>query len=791
MGKTSSDWRLTILFCFLSLSVWAQEPAPLSAADTAKQKNEPIPLPKLAEAFGNTTLYLRSELYPVLRNPIVTEIAPSVDSLRGDVQAITGISAYVWDQQVATRISSGLANKWRGLYRQSTGYERDLANYSDQLENIRDELKRQQIIWTLTQASLPKDIPNAINFRIDTLQQELQRADSLLTGRFNELLSLQNRVLDIKLMGQYHMDNMERLEQLELQSLLSNRREPLPNLSWRGKPATAAENYRKVALDYFRTELSEFLRNNRERMILHLLIFIGLGLFFFLANSFFKKENNGNQDNEFNLASEVILSQPLTTAFLISLLLSSLLYPNRPAIFSDLIVMGLVVPFIVVIPRFVIRSNRWSIYLVGGLFFLHLMLKSAIINQVIFRWFMLVESLLLALFFFSVGLREKQWFRESKTSATFYRVMQLLSPICLVIASMAALGNLSGYDTLAEVFNLALERILLVGLIAFSAVLILDGLLRVGLNYRPVEPGTPRFIRRNNIFLAAGVVFRWSAVISWFIFALIFLRLFDPIRVVFEQFWLLGYSFGQLRLTVGSVLSFVLIIVVSWLLGKLLQILLEDEILPRFKLERGVPMAIGVIVRYGMLLLGILLALSNAGLDFQKLSILVGALAIGAGFGLQSFVANFVAGLSLIFERPISVGNIIIIDGVEGEVQEIGIRSSKIRTADGGLLIVPNVELINKQVINHSWTQQPRRFYLQIKAAKNANPQRVLDLLRQYAIREEGILTRPEPEPIFEGMQADGQYFGLFYWVNRNAEKAKSDLAANIQAGLKKEGLEN
>lgn len=772
-----SIWKVQLCWWWALLGSSALVGQTPTELDSLSAANQPIPLPRLAEEFGNATLYLRNSVYPELRNPLLAELAPSVDSLKADVRALQGISNYVWEQQVATRISSGLANKWRGFYRQVLGLERQLSVNSNAIEAQRDELSRLQLVWSLTQATLPKNIPVAINERIDTLQQQLFRADSILAGRFNELLSIQNRVLDVKLMVQLQLDNMALLEQQELQSLLSSRRDPLPSLSWRGKPALAANNYRKVALDYFRTELAEFLRNNPDRMYLHLLIFVGLALFFFLAKGFLQPHSPPRPPQEFNLASEVLFTRPLILAFLLALLLSPMLYTNRPAIFNDLLVLGLAIPFVAVIPRFVVKPVRWSIYLIGILFFLHLTLKAAIINQVIFRWFLLMESLLLGIFFFLNGFREREWFRQRQASGSFFRIMQVGAPFGLVIATMAALGNLSGYDTLAEVFNLALEQILLLGLILYSAALVLEGLLQLALAYRSQE--TERGNARSS-WPQMGKWLRRLAGLSWFALALVYLQLFDPVYALIGKLWQAGFSFGAYHLSLGAVLEFLIIFGGALLLGRGVQALVEEEILPRFKLERGVPRAIGVSLRYALYAGGLLLALNNAGLSLERLSWIIGALAIGAGMGLQGFVANFLAGLRLVFTRNLAIGDTLIIAGQEGILVEIGLHSSKIKLPDGGLLFLPNAVLVHQKMIHHPGGPTPRRQQLDCSTPLTVDSHKVINRLLGAAHQSEGILTTPEPSVVLLGPRAGRQTYRLYFWTHQSAGAEKSRLLLTI-----------
>ncbi|AEE53675.1 mechanosensitive ion channel family protein [Haliscomenobacter hydrossis] len=787
MCNSTRGYSIALLLTLFTLPLFAQSTE--APGDTTRQNN-PIPIPELAEELGNSELFLRNQLRPaLLRSAVLSEVQASVDSLRRAADSLQKTSNYVWEQQVSSRISGSLAARWRRYWRQSQSDENRLQRYSTQLQNLRDELSKKKTIWDLTELSFSKDIPIEVRQRVDSLQLELYKADSALLRRSNELLSLQSSVLDQKLLHQYHLANMEGLEKLELQSMLSNRRQTLLELPV-STQSSAEQSYRQVALDYFKKEFNEFLRNNRDRMFLHLMLFLGIGLFFMLGNSFFKKDRKYNKQNEFNLATEIVFSKPLTTAFLITLLMTPLLYPNRPSVFSELIVMALVVPFVVIVPRFVIPNIRWSIYLVGALFFAHLMLKSAIANQVIFRWFILIESILLGLFVFSVGFRDRQWFREPLTSAVFARIMQFAAPIFLVVASMAALGNIAGYDTLAEVFNLSLEKTILTGLIIFSASMVIEGLLRFVLNLRPLEEGSTAAQDRGIFLSSSSKLLRIAGVLVWIGFALNALRLLGPLEYAFGQFWNTGYSFGAIRLTVGGVLGFTGIIVGAWLIGRLLKYLLEDEILERFKFEYGVPMAIGHLVHYFLVFLGFLLAAAYVGFDLQKLSLVIGALAIGLGFGLQNFAANILAGLILIFERPFRVGDIVIVNGEEGEILEIKLRSCTIRKIDGGILVVPNTDLVNKQVTSHSWSAGPRMHELPIRTNANSDPKRVMEMAKACSIREEAILTQPEPVVTFEGIEASGQQlFRIQFWTNQPGGQAKNSLSSRIYSTLKNEGL--
>ncbi|RLB41537.1 MAG: hypothetical protein DRH12_07885 [Deltaproteobacteria bacterium] len=162
--------------------------------------------------------------------------------------------------------------------------------------------------------------------------------------------------------------------------------------------------------------------------------------------------------------------------------------------------------------------------------------------------------------------------------------------------------------------------------------------------------------------------------------------------------WMAGimghqWQFGSIAISLQSIFNFFLILVITWLFGRAVNILLNLEVFPRIKLPRGVPTTISTVIRYTIFGFGLLLALSSLGLDISQLGIMAGALGIGLGFGLRNIIANFISGIIMVFERPVQIGDVIEIDNTFGKIQKIGVRSSSVETFDGSEVIVPNVRL--------------------------------------------------------------------------------------------------
>ncbi len=209
-------------------------------------------------------------------------------------------------------------------------------------------------------------------------------------------------------------------------------------------------------------------------------------------------------------------------------------------------------------------------------------------------------------------------------------------------------------------------------------------------------------------------------------------------------------------------------------------------------LPRGVAPAISLVLRIILISIGLYMALSAAGLDLSKLGFMLGALGVGIGFGLQSVVLNFIAGLILAFERPINLGDTIEVDQEFGIVTSIGVRSSNIKSYAGYEAIIPNGDLISKKVINYTLTNRDRRSKILMKTAPNADPEKVITLFNEMASEDPRTRKDPAPKTYFYGYDEDGNLsFALLYWTTfTDTLKTDSAIALKIFEKLKEEGFQ-
>jgi small-conductance mechanosensitive channel len=182
-------------------------------------------------------------------------------------------------------------------------------------------------------------------------------------------------------------------------------------------------------------------------------------------------------------------------------------------------------------------------------------------------------------------------------------------------------------------------------------------------------------------------------------------------------------------------------------------------------LRPGTGYAIATFTRWIMIIVGAVLPLAALGMDMTKVTLIAGALGVGIGFGLQNVVNNLVSGLILIVERPVSVGDLIEIGPLTGEIQRIGIRSSSVKTTHGAEVIVTNADLASKEVINWTRSDRQRRYDIDVGVAYGSEPEQVMRLLLEAASEVPEVMTDPVPLAMFQGFGDSSLDFRLLAWV--------------------------
>jgi small-conductance mechanosensitive channel len=291
-------------------------------------------------------------------------------------------------------------------------------------------------------------------------------------------------------------------------------------------------------------------------------------------------------------------------------------------------------------------------------------------------------------------------------------------------------------------------------------------------------------------FLTAVV--RLAAAVGWVLLLVYTQNMVDWARGTVDALAKAKISVRDVDVSAGGVLLAVLIVLATAVAIRFVRFLLNVEILPRFGLRPGVPFAIATIAGYVVAVIGFVLALAALGVDLTKVTLLAGALGIGIGFGLQNIVNNFVSGLILVLERPVKVGDQVAIGDLLGDVRRIGIRSSTVRTVQGAEVIVPNSDLVSKQVVNWTLSDRSRRYEIDVGVAYGTDVDRVMKLLEDAAAKVPEVKKIPAPRVLFAGFGDSSLDFRVLAWAESVdvGLQAQNNLRRAILAALNAAGIE-
>jgi small-conductance mechanosensitive channel len=250
---------------------------------------------------------------------------------------------------------------------------------------------------------------------------------------------------------------------------------------------------------------------------------------------------------------------------------------------------------------------------------------------------------------------------------------------------------------------------------------------------------------------------------------------------------------GETTITIWSFFFFLVLLVLLYYAAGKIRRLLVERVLTRSHLDAGARAAVGAITRYLVLFVGSLIIMQTVGINLTTLNVLAGAVGIGVGFGLQNIASNFISGLIILFERPIKVGDRIEVNDVDGDVVEVGARSTVVRTNDNITIIVPNSKFVTESVVNWNRASSRVRFRIPVGVAYGSDAREVESLLLEVAHENENVMREPPPKVWFNGFGQSSLDFVLLAWNSTHIHRKGqfiSDLNFAIYEKFNQHGIE-
>jgi small-conductance mechanosensitive channel len=429
----------------------------------------------------------------------------------------------------------------------------------------------------------------------------------------------------------------------------------------------------------------------------------------------------------------------------------------------------------------------WA-YLSAVFYLLNMVVSLLIGNPLLYRILLLgLTVLMLATLAWLLLRARRRPATESRLQVGSWRLVAWVA--CAVLAA-AAVANVLGNASLAGMLLTATLTSTYAALALYASSRVVLALFQVLL----AGPTAARLSERYAASLAPAAVNLGRAVliVAWLLFTLQSFRIYRPVSSFALTVLTYEFKLGELTLSLGSLLAFAAATWAAFWIAKTIRQVLAEDILPTLSLPRGVGNSVSSLSYYVILFLGLLAALAAAGFQVGQLTLVFGALGVGIGFGLQDVVRNFVAGLILMFERPIQRGDTVELAGMVGIVREIGLRATTVTTFDGADVVVPNGMLIADKLVNWTLTGTRRRINVDLSTVYSADPRRTVELLDRIARSVDGVSFSPPPNVIVTGLTAGALDFSVRVWTTDRADwvMVRSELAMKIRDGLAEAGIE-
>lgn len=250
----------------------------------------------------------------------------------------------------------------------------------------------------------------------------------------------------------------------------------------------------------------------------------------------------------------------------------------------------------------------------------------------------------------------------------------------------------------------------------------------------------------------------------------------------FQDLWNLKlFKLGSTSVDVSQIIIALIVLVVGALLARMIANRVGQRVLPRMKVNRGAASALQAILYYTLLAIVVLLSLQVAGVPLTVFTLFGGIVALGVGFGSQNIVSNFISGLIILIERPLSVGDLVVVDGKMGTVLRVGARATHIEDYLGTTIIVPNSYILENQVSNLSLPTPDVRSSVTVGVAYGSDTQKVTKLLEQAVREHKRVLEQRQTAVLFTDFADSALVFEAHFWIQPQNTLDKLTIESEIR----------
>ncbi|KAF2333773.1 mechanosensitive ion channel family protein [Flavobacterium daemonense] len=522
-----------------------------------------------------------------------------------------------------------------------------------------------------------------------------------------------------------------------------------------------------------------FITNHFNAIILMLLATLCLIIYLlFLKNKYIKEDLY----HSINLSKQIFV-HPVSCAILVSFTVFNFLFIFPPFAFTSLVWLISAIALTIVNKEHFCKKEKWVWKIYVLLILLGLNDNNILIHSVTEVYFILFIAAASALFSI-YNLKKNQ-----EILNPFFRY-SLIVMIILELGSIFFILFDNNYNLGKLLMINGIITILMYYLFTNTYRLILD-IIRYSNFLKESNEG--KLLEANELeTIHYSPIVNTLFIMGWFISIVknsyFFHAIIDPIIGFFNE----QRTIGAINYSYQSIIIFFFIIITSVLIAKIVSFLTNSSSNSTDSNQKNKFGSWILLVQIAIFSIGISLAFISAGIPVDRLTIIISALGVGIGFGLQTLVNNLVSGLIIAFEKPVNINDTIEVGGQTVKMKSIGIRSSVVATFDGADVIIPNGDLLSQHLTNWTLSNYKKRTDIAIGVAYGTNLEKVKDLLHEILDSHPLVLQTPEPIIWITEFKASSIDVVVKYWVNNigDASDVKSDLIIAIDKIFRENNIE-
>ncbi len=785
------DGFLACLLAALALAA----PLPATAQEVAapgspaRQGPEIVPQSEIQVRADADERYAQDVIQRSRARDPIDRLGPPLESLAKSVAATAELFKGEDLKILSVVRLESLSRHWKFHARQLERWRGDLQQAAAQYTEDAAELARRRASWEATRAAASEagGMSPALANRVQAVLAQLALAEQAVSGPIDQQIRLSRRANAIE--NSIRAGGKAVAAAIAYDDLRLTRIDSPPYWkAWEDSGASeGALHSVRVGLEIETSFLDEYnvatASANRAKNLLAVAL---LPMLLWLS---WRSRKIDSDDPEIH-ASTRVLRRPISSWILLMLVSVVVFDPEAPILLYQVALLLALIPVLRLLPAAVYEVlGPWP-YVATGLYLLKQLAFLFTANPFYHRSYLLFVTVLSLVLM--VWLLRRRGTAQVALAQRSIKLVRGIGWLAVGGFGVSAVANIVGNVSLAEMLTAGLLDAGYVGLVLYAGVTVLASVLRLLLARRALSRFRVVTQHAGPLLNSFTRLLQLGAAVTWVLVVLNQFRLLRPLRDVATAVLTHQLRFGEISITLGGVLLFLFSVWLAFWAARTVRVILKDEVLPKMSLPRGVGNSISSLTYYAMVMLGLMVALAAAGFEISQLAIVVGALSVGIGFGLQNVVNNFVSGLILMFERPIQPGDVVEVSGTSGKVREIGMRATTLTTFEGADVVVPNGVLLNEKLINWTLSDMDRRIDVNVGVAYGSDPKRVLELLLEVTRSTPGITDQPAPSILFSGFGASSLDFAIRSWTNNFGDwvTIRSDLHVRVYEALRQAGIE-